>query len=103
MTLINTNGLALAGPGSEWFWTAISALVLVVTFAAIYRQLRGQRAATAFAQMLELRRDWESEEMSRHALGILLALGKPDGAHVPDGSALFIGNFWETVGLLVRA
>jgi hypothetical protein len=103
MRLINTDGLALFGPGSEWFWTAISTLVLVVTVLAIYRQLRAQHTATAFAQMLELRRDWESEEMSRHALNVLVALGRSDASHVPDGSALFIGNYWETVGLLVRA
>jgi hypothetical protein len=23
VTLINTDGLALIGPGSEWFWTAL--------------------------------------------------------------------------------
>jgi hypothetical protein len=35
--LINTDGLACIGPGSEWFWTAISGLVLAITFLAIYR------------------------------------------------------------------
>ena len=37
MSLINTNGLVLIGPGSEWFWTALSGLVVAVTFFAIYR------------------------------------------------------------------
>ena len=32
MTFINTDGMALMGPGSEWFWTAVSGLVLSVTF-----------------------------------------------------------------------
>jgi hypothetical protein len=48
MTFINTNGLAFIGPGSEWFWTAISGIVLAITFIAIYRQLRLQRGANAF-------------------------------------------------------
>ena len=42
MKLINTDGMSFIGPGSEWFWTAVSGLVLAVTFIAIYRQLRTQ-------------------------------------------------------------
>jgi hypothetical protein len=34
MVLINTDGMAFIGPGSEWFWTAISGIVLAVTFIA---------------------------------------------------------------------
>jgi hypothetical protein len=41
--LINTDGLALIGPGSEWFWTALQFTALAVTFIAIYRQLQAQR------------------------------------------------------------
>ena len=43
MTLINTNGMAFLGPGSEWFWTALQFIALAITFYAIYRQLRGQQ------------------------------------------------------------
>ena len=43
MTLINTDGMALIGPGSEWFWTALQFTALAVTFYAIYRQLRAQQ------------------------------------------------------------
>jgi hypothetical protein len=43
VTFINTDGMAFIGPGSEWFWTAVSGIVLAITFIAIYRQLRGQR------------------------------------------------------------
>lgn len=28
MKLINTDGMALIGPGSEWFWTAVSWIIL---------------------------------------------------------------------------
>jgi hypothetical protein len=41
--LINTNGMAFIGPGSEWFWTALQFIALAITFYAIYRQLRGQQ------------------------------------------------------------
>jgi hypothetical protein len=40
--LINTDGLAIFGPGSEWFWTMLQFTALTVTFVAIYRQLRVQ-------------------------------------------------------------
>lgn len=43
MKFINTDGMTFIGPGSEWFWTAISGLVLAGTFIAIYRQFRLQR------------------------------------------------------------
>lgn len=43
MTLINTDGLVLIGPGSEWFWTALQFTALAITFVAIYRQLRTQQ------------------------------------------------------------
>jgi len=40
---VNTDGMVFIGPGSEWFWTAVSGMALAITFIAIYRQLRGQR------------------------------------------------------------
>ncbi len=40
MRLINTDGMAFIGPGSEWFWTAVSGLVLAGTAIAIYLQVR---------------------------------------------------------------
>lgn len=42
VTLINTDGLAFIGPGSEWFWTALQFVALATTFYAIYRQLQAQ-------------------------------------------------------------
>jgi hypothetical protein len=45
--LINTEGLVLIGPGSEWLWTAVSGLVLAITFLAIWRQLALARSANA--------------------------------------------------------
>ena len=45
VTLINTNGMAFFGPGSEWFWAALQFTALLITFIAIYRQLRITRSA----------------------------------------------------------
>jgi hypothetical protein len=43
VTLINTDGLALIGPGSEWFWTALQFAAVAITIVAIYRQLQAQQ------------------------------------------------------------
>jgi hypothetical protein len=44
VSLINTNGLVLIGPGSEWFWSALQFVVVVVSLVGIYNQLQGQQA-----------------------------------------------------------
>ena len=104
MKLINTDGMAFIGPGSEWFWTAVSGLVLAITFIAIYRQLRLQASAGAIEQMDAIERDWTSERMARSKLAILVALRDGvDPANVPDQAAAVVGNFWERIGYLVRA
>ncbi len=77
MTLVNTNGLVLIGPGSEWFWTALSGMVLAVTFVALYRQLRLQRAANALNAMEALGRRWESRDLVTTRLEAALAMRAP--------------------------
>jgi len=70
MKLINTDGLALIGPGSEWFWTALQFTALAVTLIAIYRQLRTQqrqirdntkllRSQAHYNALLLAQRPWE--------------------------------------------
>ena len=104
MKLINTDGMAFIGPGSEWFWTALSGIVLAVTFLGIYRQLRIARSANAFEQMNRLSNEWDSERMNRHKLEILLALRegvRPE--NVPSGAASYVRDFWDDMALLIKA
>ena len=103
MTLINTEGMALIGPGSEWFWTALSGVVLAVTFVAIYRQLRAQASTRAFELLESYQRENESESLHRAAIEILTALreGSEPGA-IPAGPAALIGGLWERYALLAR-
>ena len=44
MNLVNTDGLVLFGPSSEWFWS-MAQLVVAVTLVGIYSQLRIARSA----------------------------------------------------------
>jgi len=101
--LINLDNAVLIGPGSEWFWTAISGLVLAATFLAIYRQLRLQRAATTFEQARNLAAEWDSEGMLRARLAVLVAAQQGSGPiHVPISAAATVANYWEGVGNLVK-
>lgn len=104
MDLINTDGMVLIGPGSEWLWTAISGLALVVTFIAIYRQLGTQRDAAAIEQLTSLDREWlGSERMARMRVAALVAVR--DGTDLADipPRALDIVDFWEAISHLVRS
>jgi hypothetical protein len=102
--LINLDGLAFIGPGSEWFWTAISGLILAVTFIAIYRQLRMQSAATAVEQLEEWEREGGSESLNQASLDILIALRDGcDPAHIPAKAARELGGLWERHALHYRA
>jgi hypothetical protein len=103
MTFINTNGMAFIGPGSEWFWTAASGIVLGVTFVAIYRQLRLQRSAAAIEQLNGIIREWSSERLARSKFTILLALeAGRDSSDLPNRAVSTVGFFWQQVGYLVR-
>ena len=102
MKLINTDGMALIGPGSEWFWTALGGVALTVTFIAIYRQLRLQRSAEAIEHLASLKREWDSEGMARSVLATLLAIRDGcDPTRLPM-AAHDIGDFWQRVGYMVR-
>jgi hypothetical protein len=102
--LINTDGMAFIGPGSEWFWTALSGIILAITFLGIYRQLSIARSANAFEQLNRIENEWASERATRHTLDIYLALREGvNPEQVPYGAASFVADFWESVALLVRA
>jgi hypothetical protein len=101
---INTDGMAFIGPGSEWFWTAISGIVLAVTFIAIYRQLRLQRSQGAIEQIDAFLREWNSERFLSYRLNVLVALQDgTDPAHLADSAAKTLSNYWEGMGTLARA
>lgn len=103
MKFINTDGLVFIGTGSEWFWTALSGMILVVTFLAIYRQLRMQGHATAIEQLESWNRKGDSERFKRYTLDILVALRDgTDPADLPEGAAQHIERFWEEFATLVR-
>jgi hypothetical protein len=101
VTFINTSGMSFIGPGSEWFWSALSGLVLAVTFIAIYRQLRLTRDSEAIRMVDSFYSEWNSERMLRYRLEILRWIaGGRIAATEPRGSMTGVANFWENLGTL---
>jgi len=101
--LINTDGLVFIGTGSEWFWTALSGIILVVTFIAIYRQLRMQAHASAIEQLDSFEREASSEQMNRYMVDVLVALRDgTDPSDLPARAAGAIGGAWAKFALLAR-
>jgi hypothetical protein len=104
MRLFNLEGSAIFGPGSEWFWSMASFVVVVVSLAGIYRQIRLQAHASATEQLAEFRREAYSEQMLRCVLDVLVALrDHKDPADIPDGAVLKIGDYWENMAVLARS
>jgi hypothetical protein len=100
---INTDGMAFIGPGSEWFWTALSGIVLAVTFLAIYRQLSLQRSAGAIEQLNRIEQEYQSERMLRVALELAQARQAGiDPTLLPQVAVVALVNFWERVATLAR-
>jgi hypothetical protein len=101
--LMNLDNLVLIGPGSEWFWSAASAVAVVVTLLALYRQLRLQRIAAALAQLTSLTEEWRSERIDRAYLTLLLAIERDTApADMPEAPLFVIGDFFDKIALQVR-
>jgi hypothetical protein len=102
MTFVNTDGLSFVGPGSEWFWSAVSAVAVVVTLAAIYRQLLVQRSLKEVQQFDEVNREWSSERFVRLRYAVALCLR--DGGDLEAlAAANRLGDWWDNLASLIRA
>jgi hypothetical protein len=101
MGIFSSEPIVLIGPGSEWFWTAVSGIVLGVTFLAIYRQLAMQRGDQGRAQIQELGTRIDSTRMRQFKLRLLLALKRGDDPDTDD-LAGEVGGFFDEVGYLYR-
>lgn len=102
MSWIDPDGSSVLGPSSEWLWTAISTVAVLVSLAFIYRELRLQSGLKESQQLGEVWASWTSERMARNRLAYYLALQR--GERVWDIRAAWrIAEFRETVGSLMRS
>lgn len=93
--LINFEGLALFGPGSEWFWTLAQFAALAITGLAIFRQFRAQAWANQFELLRQFGNDFNDERMTRTKLTALIDLSH--GARSLTPAMDDLGNFFENV------
>jgi hypothetical protein len=101
--VINTDGAAIIGPGSEWFWAAAQFVVVVVSLAAIQRQLRAQNASNSFAQLETLVDRWDSKLMMTARLRTAIKIqeeGVP--TEIPVTAQTFLAFFEILDGLEER-
>lgn len=72
----------------------------MITFIAIYRQLRIARSATAFQQIEKYRARFDGERMRHQRLAILVAIR--DGKPIPETAGEVVGNYFEELAMLSR-
>jgi hypothetical protein len=77
---VNWEDSALFGPGSEWFWSMASFVVVVVSLGGIYRQLRAQGSANAVQRIESLQGKYDSERMAYARLALALDLKYEEGS-----------------------
>ncbi len=100
MKLINTDGMAFIGPGSEWFWTALQFTALAITFIAIYRQLRSQRSASLYEHLTAWNQEFLGPQMVRNKLALLLEIEHRDPALGLPQANDEVPDFFERLGYL---
>ena len=94
MQLINTDGLALIGPGSEWFWIALQFIALAITFMAIYRQLGTQQLSIREnTKLLRSQAHFNALSLSQRAREVLIQ---------NEGFTSVMNVGWETPEALSR-
>jgi hypothetical protein len=74
MNLVNTNGMSLLGPGSEWFWGAVQAVIIGITLIFIRQQLTAMKMATRLGEMRKLEQRWESLSIAQARLSTAIGL-----------------------------
>jgi hypothetical protein len=101
--MISDEGMPIFGTGSEWFWTAMSTLIVLISLVAIYRQIKGQTASSAIAQMFAFEEELDGERILRHKLAIVKALhAGVSPEQLPEAPAFAISTFFSRVGFLTR-
>ena len=101
MRFINTDGMSFLGPGSEWFWAAVSAIAVVVTLLGIYRQIQLQTAVKETQQLAEIRQEWTSERYVRSRLAIWTAI-RDEVPLVGEAGTWTVADYWDDLATLVR-
>ena len=102
MPILNLDNLTLVGPGSEWFWSAVSGLTVAATLIVIYRQMRDQRSASLYEQSADWGREWSADALAIARVRCLLDLNDRKPEEGLPRSAAEVGDYFERLATLVR-
>jgi hypothetical protein len=106
VNLVNWNGSAIFGPGSEWFWSMAQFIIVVVTLFGIYRQLHAQASANALQRWEALQGKWDSERMIHARLTVALWRKHASGPTLSfeaQAAVNWLGGFFEDLSNLEEA
>lgn len=95
MGLINTDGLTLIGPGSEWLWIALQFVALSVTGLAIFRQVRAQAWSNSLVMGVRLADEWR-DELLRTKLRALMDVARSGSRMTPAIEK--VGEWFDATG-----
>jgi hypothetical protein len=95
VNIINLEGSAILGPGSEWFWAMAQLVVVVVTLLAVYRQLQAQGAANAVARADSLFNSFESKQTVLAELQVAMQLRANDSEKLMNQRMVLIAGKFE--------
>jgi hypothetical protein len=100
---INTDGMSFVGTGSEWFWLAVTAVVLGGTGLAVFREVRLQTSAHEREQLFAIGDQWYSERFVRMKLEVYRTIrAGGTAAEAPRHAVINLCNFWEKYGALTQ-
>ena len=92
MRLLDTDGLTLIGPGSEWIWIALQFFALSITGLAIFRQLRTQESSNSLTMGIRLADEFRLE-LTRFKLASLMDVSRDSRAMTPAIET--VGNWFD--------
>jgi len=101
--IVNLEGSAIFGPGSEWFWAMASFVVVVISLVGIYRQLRAQGSANAVQRIEALQGVYDSERMAYSRLALALDLRYEERSLRTYEKARPLLDFFANLGELFEA
>ena len=82
MRLVDTDGLTLIGPGSEWLWIALQFLALSITGLAIFRQVRAQAWSNSLTIGVRFADEFRID-LTRYKLASLMDVARFSGTMTP--------------------
>ena len=88
------------GAGSEWFWTMIQSLAIIISLIFIYRQVRIQRDSNMLQMLSKMRESWDGPQMIKYRH--TACENRLKSSRKIDAAESQVLGFFEEMGLFLR-